>query len=75
VDMAGEGPDEGPYDRPGGPDLPVDDVLGNPAGSSENYRREQINRSLSRGGRGCFFPPTILVAVLALVAIGALVGR
>jgi hypothetical protein len=72
--MEGEGPEEGPLDEPGGPRLPVDDVLGNPYGATENYKREQLNRNLRSGGRGCMIP-WVLLGLMTVVSILALTGR
>ena len=72
-DVQGEGPDEGPLDEPGGPPLPVDDVW-NPAGARENYKQQQLNENLRRGGRGCMVP-WIMVGSMTLISIVALAGR
>ena len=71
--MEGEGPGEGPLDQPGGPSLPVGDAF-NPYAPTENYKQEQLNANLRRGGRGCMIP-WILLASMPLAAILALTGR
>jgi hypothetical protein len=65
--MEGEGPEEGPLDEPGGPQLPFDPI-GNPAAPVENYYQERLNQNLRRGGRGCMMP-WILAALIALAGI------
>lgn len=71
--MEGEGPGQGPLDEPGGPSLPVGDAF-NLYAPTENYKQEQLNENLRRGGRGCMVP-WILVSLMTLVSIFELAGR